>query len=201
MYWLDRRINCHSGSLKKIPSTYLHWYRRRSKIQCKISPILISSTGCHESKTLRRLQADVTGSNNTTTTTTSYSYSYTRVSRRKHCKRKHKQTGAKHHYCNKHIDPNKISADLEANVWTYQHSHSGRGFRDTQGWSGEGKATDAARTECTERMWTDMTPSEGKEGRQAGRRRREHTFEETEEKLRRRWYEWIHNEDLWAQIS
>lgn len=79
--------------------------------------MLISSTGCHESKTLRRLQADVKGSNNTTTTTIySYSYYYTRVARRKHCKRKHKQTGAKHHYCNKHIDPNKISADLEANV-------------------------------------------------------------------------------------
>lgn len=87
-------------------------------MQNKISPILISSRGRHESKTLRRLQADVKGStNNTTTTIYSYYYYYTRVARRKHCKRKHKKkTGAKHHYCNKHIDPNKISADLKANV-------------------------------------------------------------------------------------
>lgn len=103
---------------------------------------------------MRRVQADITGSANNTTTIYYYSYyyyDYTSAARRKHCKRKRKQTGAKHHYCNKYIDTDRISADLEANVWTYQHSHSGRGFRDTERSSGEGKATDAARTECTER--------------------------------------------------
>ena len=132
-----------------------------------------------------------------TQTTQQQHYYYTRVARRKHCKRKYKQTGAKHHSCNQHIDPDKTSADLEANVWAYQHRHSGRGFRDTQRSSERGRAKQPMQQE-------QSVPKEqrGKEGRGAAT-----AGSIPFEKYNRGSYtsgdgtnEWMHNGDKWAQI-